>query len=258
MRSEHAWLPAHEDPTVTGPYQVGVAFSGHRRLPWQSAGRSTVGDIAPGSTIVTGPAGVVWLRVREPTEALEIYPSPDLLRELAGTTVPPAVERPVVGASDGVVLGIGSVLRRVHATDAFLSDVAASTLAHRLGTHLLSRYCGLPHPAGARDAGTLAARTVDEVAQYVDSALGDPIGLDQLAGVALLSPFHFARSFKNSTGLTPHGFVTSRRIDRARQLLRTGDDPVDTVARAVGFSNVSHFRRVFRQHTALPPSALRA
>lgn len=255
MRSEHAWLPPHEDPTTTGPYQVGVAFSGHRGLPWQSGGRSGVADIAPGSTIVTGGAGIQWLRVREPTEALEIYPSPDLLRAVAGSA---AAERPlVVGSADGVVLAIGSVLRRVHATDGFLSDVAASTLAHRLAAHLLTRYAGLPRTAGLRTPGTLEARTVDRVADYVDSALGSPLSLDQLAEVARLSPFHFARAFKNSTGMTPHGFVTSRRIDRARHLLRTGDEPVDAVARAVGFSNVSHFRRVFRRHTAMPLSALR-
>lgn len=253
MRSEYAWLPAHEDPTVTGAGEIGIAFSGHSRMPWSAGGRTAVGDIAPGSAVVTGPDPVTWLRVREPTEALEIYPAPELLRALAGRPV--TVERPVVGGSDGVVLGVGSVLRRVHATDAYLGDVAASALAHRLAAHLLHRYCGLP--AVARATGTLDARTVDRVAQYVDSALGGPLSLDRLAGVALLSPFHFARAFRASTGLTPHGFVAARRMDRARHLLRTGGEPVDAIARAVGFSNVSHFRRVFRGHTGVLPSALR-
>lgn len=58
MRSEHAWLPAHEDPTTTGPGQVGIAFSGHHRIPWESGERSGVTDIAPGSTIVTGGGGI--------------------------------------------------------------------------------------------------------------------------------------------------------------------------------------------------------
>ena len=254
MRSEYAWLPAHEQPTVTGAGQVGIAFSGHRGLPWESGGRPVNADIAPGSAIVTGAEAIAWLRVREPTEALEIYPSPDLLRALSGR---PAIERAaVVGAPDGVVLAIGSVLRRVHATGGDLGDVAASTLAHRLAAHLLRRYGGVAVP-GAPTTGTLDPRTVDRVAQYVDSALAETLTLDQLAGVALLSPFHFARAFRNSTGLTPHAFVTARRMDRARQLLRTGPDPVDSVARAVGFSNVSHFRRVFRQHTAVLPSAVR-
>lgn len=257
MRSEYAWLPAHEDPTATGPGQVGIAFSGHRGLPWACGGRTAVADIAPGSAIVTGAEGISWLRVREPTEALEIYPSADLLRALAGSGATPAVDRPaVVGARDGVVLAIGSVLRRVHATGGHLDDVAASTLAHRLAAHLVSRYAGVPVPR-VPATGTLDARTVDRVAQYVDSALDTQLSLDRLAAVALLSPFHFARAFRNSTGLTPHAFVTARRMDRARQLLRTGPEPVEAVARAVGFSNLSHFRRVFRRHTAVLPSAVR-
>jgi AraC family transcriptional regulator len=223
-----------------------VAFSGHRGLPWESGGRTVTGDIAPGSAIVTGADGIRWLRVREPTEALEIYPAPTLL----GSSTGPA--EPVVGARDGVVLGIGSVLRRAHVTDAYLPDVAASTLAHRLAAHLLTRYHGVPVPVGP---GTLDPRAVDRVAEYVDSALAGPITLDRLAAVAVLSPYHFARAFKGTTGLTPHGFVTSRRMDRARRLLRT--EPVETVGRKVGFSNLSHFRRVFRRHTGLPPSAYR-
>lgn len=241
MRSEHAWLPPHEEPSRTGPWQVGVSFSAHPGVPWESGGRAGVADIRPGSAVVTGAAGVDWLRVREPTEALEVYPAPELLRAVGGLPDP----RPVLGAADGVVLGIGSVLRRAHATGGQLGDVAASTLAHRLARHLATRYGGLPEEAPG--PGTLPARTVDRVAAYVDSGLATTLTLDRLAAVAALSPYHFARAFKGTTGLTPHGFVTSRRMDRARQLLR--HQPVDAVARAVGFSNVSHFRRVFRRHT---------
>lgn len=256
MRTQYAVLPPHEEPTTTGPGQVGIAFSGHTGLPWRSAGCTRVSDIPPGSAIVTGSDPIAWLRVGEPTEALEIYPDPQLLRAVAGGPADP-LDRPLaVGVQDGVVLAVGSVLRRAHATGGALSDVAASTLAHRLTAHLLDRYAGLRTPGPG--PGTLDARTVDRVAQFVDSTLHGTVTLDRLAGVAALSPFHFARAFKRSTGLTPHAFVTSRRIDRARHLLRTGRDPVDEVARAVGFSNVSHFRRVFRGHTAVNPSALRS
>ena len=258
LRSEYARLAPHEGPTVTGPNQVGVAFTAHRGLPWESGGRTVEADIPAGSTIVTGGVGISWLRVREPTEALEMYPAPDLLRAVAAPWHPAPVETPpMVGTGDAVVLGIGSVLRRVHATDAYLSDVAASTLANRLAIHLLSSYCGMRSLERGRGDGRLDARTVARVAEFVDARLGSRLALDQLASVARLSPFHFARAFKSSTGLTPHGFVTSRRMDRARNLLLTGRDPVDEVARMVGFTNVSHFRRVFRRHVGLPPSALR-
>ena len=66
-----------------------------------------------------------------------------------------------------------------------------------------------------------------------------------------------ARAFARTTGLPPHRFVTSRRMDRARLLLWNSDRPVDDVARAVGFSNLSHFRRVFRDFHGVAPRALR-
>jgi AraC family transcriptional regulator len=91
----------------------------------------------------------------------------------------------------------------------------------------------------------------------VEARLDTTLTLDALAAEARLSPFHFARAFKETTGLTPHGFVTVRRMDRARRLLHTSTNPVDEVARMVGFSNISHFRRLFRRHHGMAPSVLR-
>jgi AraC family transcriptional regulator len=73
----------------------------------------------------------------------------------------------------------------------------------------------------------------------------------------MLSPFHFARAFKASTGLAPHQFVTARRMERAKTLLLESRASVVEVAHAVGLSNVSHFRRMFRAHLGMLPGELR-
>jgi AraC family transcriptional regulator len=78
-----------------------------------------------------------------------------------------------------------------------------------------------------------------------------------LAAVVALSPYHFARAFKASTGMPPHRFVTQRRMDRAMGLLTTTRASVTEIAYAVGFGNVSHFRRLFRRHTGFLPGAVR-
>jgi AraC family transcriptional regulator len=255
MRSEHAVLPPHADPagppTTTRPYQVGVSFSGHRDLVHATGGRTVRADVPPGSAVVSGPERIDWLRVREPTEALEVYPDPGLVRAAAGGW--PALDQRV-GVPDATVLGIGSVLRRAHAGTLVLGDVAASTLAHRLVTHLVGRYGGVRLAVGP---GLLPAAVVDRVGELVEARLGEVLTLDELAAVAHLSPWHFARGFARTTGLPPHRFVTARRMDRARLLLRTSDRPVEEVARAVGFANLSHFRRVFRAHHGAPPTAVR-
>ena len=258
MRSEYAWLAPHDTPTVTGPNQIGIAFTGHDRIPYAIGDRTVVGTIRPGATIVSGPASVTWLRVAEPTEALEVYPDAGLLRATASPFVSRPVDvPPVIGAWDGTVLGIASILRRTHTSGAELTDVAASTLAHRLAAHLLARYAGIRPLALLTGVGRLDVATVDRVADLVDDRLGAALTLDDLAAAARLSPFHFARGFKETTGLSPHAFVTSRRMDRARVLLRTTGLPVSAVADAVGFRNHSHFRRTFRSHHGATPSDLR-
>jgi AraC family transcriptional regulator len=245
LRTEHAWLPSHDRETTTKPGQIGVAFSGHRGVVYETGGRTIEGDHPPGATIVCGAGPVTWLRVAEPVEALEMYPDPALLDGLP-------VE-PRIGEFDGIVLAVGSRLRRAHATG--LSDVAASTLAHRLAEHVVHRYAGSRPPRAA--VRRLGGAAVDRVAELVEARLADVLTLDDLAREVALSPYHFHRCFRATTGMAPHEFVTARRMDRARLLVSTTAQPVDRIGAAVGFGNLSHFRRVFRRHHGVPPSALR-
>ena len=252
MRSEYSWIPPGGEPMRTAPDQIGVSFSSHNALVYESGQHTIETDLAAGSVIVTGHDPITWLRVGETTEALEIYPDLELLQRIAAGTV---TFEPALPGQDATVLGIASILKRVHTTGSALSDVAASTLAHRLAGHLLDYYCG-GHGPDAPYA-RLDRRTVDRVGAFVDAELPGVLTLDRLAAVASLSPFHFARAFKATTGLAPHQFVTFRRMQRATTLLLESSVRVDQVAHAVGLSNVSHFRRVFRSHLGVTPGRLR-
>ena len=206
-----------------------------------------------------------WLEVGDPTEALEVYPDPGLVDRLAGGT---AEVRPSFGAPDGVVFAVASRLRGAHlagthldAGAGALTDVEASTLAHLLVRHLLRRYGRGPGPGtstGRGPAGELPPGAVDVVAEYTRAHLTDVITLDGLAGAVNLSPYHFARSFRATTGMTPHAFVTEHRLMVARDQLLRGDASVTAIALSVGFSNISHFRRLFRRRYGLTPAGLRA
>lgn len=251
MRSEYSWLPPAGEPTRTDPHQVGVSFSQHRALVYESASRTVEADLAGGSVIVTGRDPITWLRVHETTEALEIYPDLELLRSQGTSSLEPAAPGP-----DATVLGIASILKRVHVAGPTLSDVAASALAHTLARHLHEHYSGR-RSVTRPPIGRLDRRTVDRVAAFVDAELSSVLTLDRLAAVATLSPFYFARAFKSTTGLAPHQFVTSRRMHRATSLLMHTNSSVEQVAYAVGLSNVSHFRRLFRNHFGVTPGRLR-
>ena len=248
MRSEYASLPPHQGSSTTKARQIGVSFSRHAGLVREVGGRAERADVAPGAVFVTGDEPITWTEVGDWTEALEIYPDPELLP--AGVEIATAL-----GARDGVVLGLAHVLRRAHLPDGGLADIEASTIAHRLAAHLLDAYGG---GSASPPAGTLDRRLVDRIAQYVDAHLGETLTLDRLAAVVALSPFHFARAFRASTGLAPHRFVVARRMAAARSRLMRSDASVVDIALGVGFSNISHFRRVFRREHGLLPGEMRS
>lgn len=128
--------------------------------------------------------------------------------------------------------------------------------------HLRPRIATLGHlrqplqlPGSAR--GGLPPRTIALVTGYIDAHLDLNIRTDTLAAIAQLSPFHFSRAFKQSFGLAPHEYLLRRRIERATRLLRDTKLPLSEIALAVGFSDHSHFSRLFRRETGVPPSAIR-
>ena len=253
MRSEYAWIPAGGGPTRTRPNQVGVSFSAHHGAVYATAERMVKADIVGGSVFVTGRTPIAWLHVIETTEAVEVYPDAELLRVLAGEEPELA---PAAGAQDGTILAICSVLKQAHTVGATLSDVAASTLAHRLAGHLLTHYSDASYRP-ERPPGHLDRKTVDQVTEYVDAELSGTLTLDRLGRAVALSPFHLAHAFKATTGLSPHQFVTARRMHRATLLLTGTAMPVPQVAAAVGLSNVSYFRRLFHRTMGVLPGELR-
>src|SRR5207249_1025367 len=85
---------------------------------------------------------------------------------------------------------------------------------------------GAVYVTGRGPAGELPPGAVDVVAEYTRAHLTDVITLDGLAGAINLSPYHFARSFRATTGMTPHAFVTEHRLMVARDRLLRGDTSV--------------------------------
>ena len=79
-----------------------------------------------------------------------------------------------------------------------------------------------------------------------------------MAAIAHLSAYHFARQFKASTGLSPYQYVIVRRVERAQQLLREGDDlSLAAVAAGAGFSDQSQFSHHFKRRLGMTPGQFR-
>lgn len=105
--------------------------------------------------------------------------------------------------------------------------------------------------------GGLPPRALRRVLEYVDSHLDRSISLQELSGLAGLSVHHFARAFKQSTGVTPHGYLLQKRITRAQDLLAGGNLSLSEIALAAGFADQSHLTRHFRQFVGETPGSFR-
>ncbi|WP_328943441.1 helix-turn-helix transcriptional regulator [Streptomyces sp. NBC_00250] len=85
-----------------------------------------------------------------------------------------------------------------------------------------------------------------------------PLDVTALASVALMSTGHFARSFRAAFGETPYGYLMTRRVERAKALLRRGDLSVTDVCFAVGCTSLGSFSSRFTELVGETPSAYRA
>ena len=92
----------------------------------------------------------------------------------------------------------------------------------------------------------------------VDSRYGEPLDLQALADEAHVSPRHFSRSFRRVFGETPYQYLLSRRLERARHLLRTTEMPVGEICLEVGFASVGSFTTTFTRHVGVSPTTFRA
>jgi AraC family transcriptional regulator len=106
--------------------------------------------------------------------------------------------------------------------------------------------------------GGLTRLRLKRALDYIQANLGSEIHLEDLARAVGLSPFHFAKLFKLSTGSTPHQYVLQRRLERATELLRSAELSLSEVALECGFADQSHFANVFRRFMGVTPSQFRA
>ena len=107
------------------------------------------------------------------------------------------------------------------------------------------------------DMVALPACRLRRVTEYIQHNLDKGLTLEELAAVVYMSPFHFARLFKGSTGVPPHRFVVRQRIARARACLERRELSIAQISRLVGFRTASHFTTVFRRLAGVTPRRYR-
>ena len=118
---------------------------------------------------------------------------------------------------------------------------------------------GEQHPRlrGSRPSRGLPPSLLQRASAYIDEHLDAKLRLPDIAQVVQLSPCHFARQFKQASGVSPHQFVVRRRIVRASELLLSTELSLGDIALEIGCSDQSHFTTLFRKTTGMTPRAFR-
>lgn len=178
----------------------------------------------------------------------------------------------LIAACDGVSNAIG-LQPRWKLRDARLGALLAALNAERiagfpsgrlfldsvelaLAAALVNGYAAWYRPVQTYRGGLGAAR-LRRVKEFVHAKMEQDLTLYDMAQSVEFSTAHFSRMFRHSTGETPHQFVLRQRIERAKEILRMADAPVNIAAVACGFKSQQHFARVFRQMSGFTPTEYR-
>lgn len=164
---------------------------------------------------------------------------------------------PHIGWVDTQALAIGRAIRNELECGECAVPECIDAWLTILGTHVLRRYSSLGgRPVvGARTG--LSPTAWRRVEDFIRAHLADRITVAQLAEVAQLSPSHFARSFRATTGQAPHQYLLSLRMETAKQRILGGNELLEDVARLTGFSSNSHLSSVMRRFWGVSPTMLR-
>jgi AraC family transcriptional regulator len=137
--------------------------------------------------------------------------------------------------------------------DGILADALNTALAVQVTRRFVDQSTLMLEPPNG-----LSRDRLKRVRDYIEAHLDDRLTLSDLAAVACLSPFHFSRSFKQAVGVGPQRYVTQRRLERAKTLMRRTNEPLAEIAHRVGFSDQSHLTSIFRRETGVTPGRYRA
>jgi AraC family transcriptional regulator len=244
----HHWLVLYARP----PEELDLLYEGVKRHVAPPAG-----------SISVVPAGIParW-RWSGHKDSLHVHLEPGLVARVGAEAFGLDPARVTVPPLDG--LDLPPLRAAMAAVDAELTaggaggPLAAESLANVVAVQLIRHVLAPRRPERGRD-GALPRGRLRAVVEYVEEHLDAAPTLEQMAAVARLSPYHFARQFRAATGLPPHQYVIARRVERAKQFLHAGADlSLAEVAARAGFSDQSQFSRHFRRLVGVTPGRFRA
>ena len=250
-------------PSVSEPF-LAWTTSGEVDFQERENGRPWITHrIKKGSFFLTSggaPYDVRWKAVTpEPFETMLVFVELPLLQhaleEVFGADAAHVQMRDVSAftdvALDSLMERLRDELMRPQASPLFVQGMAQAIAIH------LARNYGEMAEVSRGGSPSLPGYKLRQITDWMAEHVAEEFNLARLAAQAGLSKFHFQRLFKSAVGVSPSQYHISLRMNEARRLLRETKKSVVDVALEVGYTNPSHFAKLFRRETSLSPSDYR-
>ena len=243
----------HSYPRLTVFLHHGDQVHGELRI-----GGLTVKALLDNESVSIAPPGLPLSTSRDGScEITVIFLDPLMISDIARAET--GIENPEVlpqyGIRDPLIRAIGMTLDAELASERPTPRIYAESLAAALAAHIFARYTN-PVFRGAQCAG-LNRSQLRRVLDFVHDNLDRDLALDEIAAVANLSKYHFAKSFRAAMGIAPHQYIVKVRIEKARKLLAVDSISVEEVANRVGYSDKGHFAYQFMKIVGVSPNRYR-
>jgi AraC family transcriptional regulator len=228
-------------------------------MHWTERGRAQKGRMDPGTLSMRSPQPIGAVRSDGPIRFLALSLSVETMEQALPE---PFTKRPVklaslmAGPSDPVLTHLLYAIEAEVKAGCPAGRLLLEGLANTTAFYMAQRY-GMFPPSKPRQYGGLTRDRLARVVEYIEAHLATDLSVAELAGVACLSPYHFGKMFRHSMGESVHRYVTRRRTEAAKTLLRSGILSLLEIAETVGFSDQSHFTTVFKRRLHMTPSAYR-
>ncbi|WP_034299431.1 AraC family transcriptional regulator [Herbaspirillum sp. RV1423] len=243
------WTPASDRG-----FLVGVSMSdGHRRSIFQGR-QASRHDFARGAVYVRDFSEDYKADLHGPFDFL-LFELPRFFLERMGDGQRGARVnglKPVAGQHDPVLAHLAHALAPSLARPREASMLFVDQMGTVIATHLLQRYGGAAAMAAEKSRGLSRLHEARAKQMLMDKANGN-ISIAEIAVECNMSASHFLRAFRATTGHTPHQWLLTQRVLQARELLLRSDLPLAEIAIMCGFSDQSHFSRVFSRLMGTSP-----
>jgi AraC family transcriptional regulator len=222
----------------------------HRRIPAVPKSTMHILDLGAHGEARLGPT-YDSINVHLPRAALKAF------AEISGSPKVDGLEvRAEWSTIDPVVSSLEDGLRFALANPAGSLRLVQEHLTFALLAHLATAYGTMRIPAKLAP-GRLAPWQVRRAKELLTADLESEISLAELSSRCDLSPSHFSRAFKATTGLSPYTWLRWHRVEVAKQMLRQPQHSIAEIALRCGFADQSHFTRAFLRHTEATPGKWR-